>query len=69
MLLNGLTKLINEYKEVKQCKTQFPPDLNLYNLFLISRICCSRILSCCVLLILPLENCRGMLKQLYSSVE
>lgn len=22
MLLNGLTKLINEYKEVKQCKTQ-----------------------------------------------
>lgn len=23
MLLNGLTKLINEYKEVKQCKTQF----------------------------------------------
>lgn len=27
MLLNGLTKLINEYKEVKQCKAQFQPQV------------------------------------------
>lgn len=64
MLLNGLTKLINEYKEVKQCKAQF--QLQNYNWFLKKRICCSRILSCCVLLIPLLENYQGMLKQLFS---
>lgn len=47
MLLNGLTKLINEYKEVKQCKTQlklqdqtFITEINRFFLFQDPKLLC-----------------------------
>lgn len=65
MLLNGLTKLINEYKEVQlQMATHIKLQYHTveFYLYLLNNICPCRILNYYVLPTLLLESCQGIMK-------